>query len=187
MNTVMIATTPGREQWLAQCLASLKGHPAVVLSDPNTYELGKIKWMLDNTTVDRFLFLHDSVVVKDVKFFDLVFSYPKSVAISPDPNKFGMYMGVFHRDTLNKVGVPGVKTKEDAIYHEIHWCNKYCSAEDVPVLFSDFTDYTAKKTEMVFGRKNLVLENDYLIKYKGTWHSPVHGGGPPEKKPKRRR
>ena len=179
MNTVMVATTPGREEWLAQCLKSFKGHPAIVLSDPNTYELGKIKWMLDNTKVDRFLFLHDSVVIKDPKFFDIAFSYPKSAALSPDPVKFGMYMGVFHRDTLLKTGIPEVKTKEEAIYYEVQWCNKYCSLEDVPVMFPGFTDYTAKGTKEIFGRKNLVLENEYLIKYKGTWYSRVHGGGPP--------
>ena len=36
-------------------------------------------------------------------------------------------------------------------------------------MFPEFTDHNAKGVEQHHGRINLVLENDYLIKYKGTW------------------
>ena len=54
---IVIATTPGREQWLQQCLASIK-HPVLVLSD-FTFELGKINWIFNNTKIERFMFLQD--------------------------------------------------------------------------------------------------------------------------------
>jgi len=36
-------------------------------------------------------------------------------------------------------------------------------------LFPELSDANATRKEMKFGRENLVLENDYLIKYKGDW------------------
>jgi hypothetical protein len=36
-------------------------------------------------------------------------------------------------------------------------------------MFPELTDGNAKGTEEHHGRINLVLENNYLIKYKGTW------------------
>jgi hypothetical protein len=168
MNAIVIATTPGREEWLAQCLKSIGDRPVIVLSD-YTFELGKIRWMYNNTNLDRWLLLQDSVVVKNPQIFDLLFSYPKSVAVSTCPVKFGMYLGVYHRETLTKVGMPQPISKEEAIHYERVWSDQYCAAEDVPVLFQDFTDQLSKGTQEIFGRVNLVLENDYLIKYKGTW------------------
>ena len=169
MSTVVVATTPGREQWLNQCLKSLGDRSVLVLSD-FTFELGKIRWMFSNTCVDRFMLLQDSVIVKDPKFFDMAFDYPRSVAVSQCPTVFGMYLGIYHRDTLAAAGMPQPKTKKEAIYYEMHWSNRYCSYEHVPVMFPEFNDHNAKgKTIELFGRNNLVLENDYLIKYKGTW------------------
>lgn len=168
MTPIVIATTPGRECWLAQCLKSVGDRPVMVLSD-YSFELGKIRWMYNNTNFQRWLLLHDSVVIKDQKVFDLLFSYPKSVAVSTCPVKFGMYLGVYHRDTLAKTGIPQPTSKIEAIHYERAWSNHYCSLEDVPVLFQDFTDQLSKGTQEVLGRVNLVLENEYLIKYKGTW------------------
>lgn len=168
MNAIVVATTPGREEWLAQCLKSIGDRPVIVLSD-YTFELGKIRWMYNNTNLDRWLLLQDSVVIKNPQIFDLLFSYPKSVAITIDPVKFGMYLGIYHRETLSKVGMPQPISKQESIDYERHWSNKYCATEDVPVLFQDLTDKLAKGETQMFGRRNLILENEYLIKYKGTW------------------
>ena len=172
MNTVVIATTPGREQWLAQCLKSIGDRPVIVLSD-YTFELGKIRWMFENTCLDRWMLLHDSVVIKDQRFFDKAFEYPRSVAVSPCPTVFGMYLGIYHREILSVCGIPKITSKDEAIYHEVRWHEDYCKVEKVPVMFSDFIDHNNKGVKELFGRPNLILENDYLIKYKGTWASPV--------------
>jgi hypothetical protein len=172
MIPIVIATTPGRENWLTQCLGSLGDKTAIVLSD-YSFELGKIKWVYDNTCLDRWLLLQDSVVVKDHRFFDLLEEYPHSVAVSNCPTVFGMYLGVYSRDTLSAVGIPKVNSKEEAIHYEVAWSNKYCSVENVPVLFTDFADGNSKGFRYVFGRNNMVIENEYLIKYKGNWYGAV--------------
>lgn len=168
MNQIFIASSPGREHWVEQCSKSLGEIPHTVICDYG-YELGKIRWIWQHTKFDRFLFLQDSVIIKDLSLIDMIFSYPKSVAISNCPVPFGMYLGVYSRETLDKTGVPKARTKEDAIRFEVDWSNKYCENESVPVLFEDFTDANATGTKKIFGRTNLVLENEYLIKYKGTW------------------
>jgi hypothetical protein len=168
LNCIVIATTPGREEWLSQCLKSLGNRDHIVISD-FSWELGKIKWMYDNTSIERWLFLQDSIVIKDEKFFDLIFSYDKSVAVSSCPVLFGMYLGIYHRETLSKINIPKVKDKEQSIFYEHSWNNEYCKNEKVPLLFKDLSDSNSKGQKFLFGRNNLILENDYLIKYKGTW------------------
>lgn len=166
---IVIATAPERSHWLSQCIDSLGNLPYIAVSYDG-YELGKIKWVYENTNLDRWFFIQDSVVIKNKELFEMGFSYPQSVAVSNCPVKFGMYLGIYSRDTLDKVGIPSAHTKDDAIYHEVHWSIKYCETEgDVPTLFPDFVDHNHNGIKQVFGRKNLILENEYLIKYKGTW------------------
>lgn len=164
---IVVATTPGRENWLAQCLASIT-QPVLVLSD-FTFELGKINWIFNKTNVERFLFLQDSVVIKNEKLFELLYERA-SIALTNDPNVYGMYMGVYEREHLAKIDIPIPESKREAIEFEMSWTAKYCqAAKNVRIAFPDLTDRNAKKKEIVFGRENLVLENDFLIKYKGNW------------------
>jgi hypothetical protein len=164
---IVIATTPGRENWLAQCLASIT-QPVLVLSD-FTFELGKINWIFNKTNVERFLFLQDSVVIKNEKLFELLYERA-SIALTNDPSVYGMYMGVYEREHLAKIDIPVPQSKREAIEFEMSWTAKYCqAAKNVRVAFPDLNDRNATKKEIVFGRENLVLENDFLIKYKGNW------------------
>jgi hypothetical protein len=181
MLPVFVGTVPGRENWLTQCLASLGNKTATVVYG-QSWELGAIDWIYRNTNLDRWLFIHDSMVIKNHKFFDLLEEYPNSVALSSCPVNFGMYVGVFSRRTLSIVGMPKVRNKAEAIHHEIHWCNKYCKAEDVPTMFSDFNDNNNNGVVNRFGRANLVLENEYLIKYKGSWSLHIHSDKNPRVK-----
>ena len=87
-----------------------------------------------------------------------------------DPSVYGMYMGVYEREHLAKIDIPMPESKREAIEFEMSWTAKYCqAAKNVRVAFPDLTDRNATKKEIVFGRENLVLENDFLIKYKGNW------------------
>ena len=52
--TTVIATAPGREHWVAQCLASLDGADALVVSLEAGFELGKLQWVYENTTIISF-------------------------------------------------------------------------------------------------------------------------------------
>lgn len=165
---IVIATTPSREDWLKQCLASIS-KPVLVLSD-FTFELGKINWIFSNTKIDRFMFLQDSVIIKDEKIFELLYQDKGSIALTNDPGMYGMYMGIYERKILEQIEIPIPKSKSEAIQYELTWTDTYCkAARNVRLAFTDLTDSRAKRKQVIFGRENLVLENDFLIKFKGNW------------------
>lgn len=165
---IIVATTPGRENWLKQCLESIE-RSVVILSDL-TFELGKIKWVFENTKIERFMFLQDSVVIKNQKIFELLDEDKGSIALTNDPCMYGMYLGIYERKILEMIDIPVPKSKAESIAFELSWTETYCrAARNVRLAFTDLTDSRAKRKEVLFGRENLVLENEFLIKYKGNW------------------
>jgi hypothetical protein len=165
---VVIGSSLGREDWLADCSASINREHIVVVN--NGYELGKIRWVMENTTADRFLFLQDSWVIKSDGFWELLEQFEGSVSLNRDPYFFGCYAGVYERRVIEKLGIPMAWDKEVAILHEINWHRKYVSLSGEPtVLFPELTDKNATGIVEHHGRDNLLLENDFVAKYKGTW------------------
>ena len=164
---IVIGTTPGRENWLNDCLSSLN-KPCLVLSD-FSYELGKINWCKKHIN-KPFFFFQDSVVFKSTDWIDELFDRKKSVALTNDPSSYGMYMGIYDPIILNMVEIPKVENKAEAIKYEIEWTSKYVNyAVDVDIAFPELCDSRASGKEVRYGRECLVLENEYLIKYKGNW------------------
>jgi hypothetical protein len=168
IDLVAIGSSLGRESWLADSSASINRNHIAVIS--YGFELAKIGWIMDNTNADRFLFLQDSWVIKDDGFWDLLEAHTGSVAITADPYFYGCYAGVYERSVIEQIGVPEIKSKREAIDNEIAWHKSYVEVAGKPVvLFPDLTDAKATRQVEKHGRANLVLENDYIIKYKGTW------------------
>jgi hypothetical protein len=173
---VVVSTGDGRGHWVADCLRSItRGNVTVCLSRTGG-ELGAIRMIHEGTHWSRWLLLQDSCEVLDNALFDLVDATTGSLLIAPRPS---MYLAVYEREILDRIGIPDVPAGADravAIRHETEWMDQYEDAHrqlrggSVPVLFPDFTDANAPRREHRHGRINLVLENTYLRKYKGTWH-----------------
>lgn len=167
MLPTIIGTQPDRAEWAAQALAHVPGD-ALVVSVPG-FELGKLRWVFENTSLERFLFIQDSVIVSSA-LYDLLSDFEGSVALLSDPVPFGCYLGVYDREVLARVGFPNICSKREAVEAEIWWTQAYCrEAGVVPVLFPDLRDSTARRRAQMFGRENLVLENEFMTKFKGTW------------------
>lgn len=165
---VFIGTAQGRENWLAQCLASMGSREVRVISS-GAYELGKLSTIYWYHGGDRFLFLQDSVEVLSEAFWDRLEEFPNSVGLLPNPAPFGCYMGVYERKHLKDFVWPVMRSKEDSIEHETRWTSIYAErAGEVPIMFPELTDQSGR-TEVRFGRNNLVLENEMFRKWKGTW------------------
>jgi len=163
---IVIGTTPDRADWLTGCVASI-ARPHIVVSNYG-YELGKIRWVMEHTNIDRFLFLQDSVIVKSEKFWELLDEYDGSVSINQDPAHYGSYLGVYERKVLEQIDLPVMESKRDAVTHEVQWAKTYVKAAgEVPVMFPRLRD--GEQFEVYQGRMNMVIENDYIRKYKGTW------------------
>ena len=93
-----------------------------------------------------------------------------SVALTDDPYYYGCYAGVYERWVIDKIGIPVMADKADAIRNEIAWHELYFkTVGELTVLFPELRDSNATRQVELYGRTNLVLENDYIVKYKGTW------------------
>jgi len=166
VKAIIIATTKDRSDWAKQCYDSLKDYKRypVIILDSYEYELGKIWWVIENTTIDEFLFLQDSVVLKSTDWLDDLFDYEGSVSLAARP--FFMYLGKYKRATLEKIGIPEVSSKQQAVDLEATWTKRYSEAGDCLKLF-DLQDTNVFEEHL--GRRNMVIENDKLIKYKHIW------------------
>lgn len=168
---IVVGTAAGRSDWLADCLTSLplRNVLAVYRYD---YEIGKLRWVTEyHPHVERFWFLQDTVVIHDPSFLTQALDRGGSVPLCSDPGPFGMFMGVYERDVLLEVGMPTVTDKRHAIRLELEWTRSYWEKAGRPApLFPDLRDANAIGVEHRHGRDNLVLANEYLTKFKGTWH-----------------
>lgn len=166
---IVIGSTTKTSDWLDNCLKSFgdyKKYPIIVVVNDD-FELGKLRWVYENTLIDDIFLMHDSVEVKDPSFFDTVFESQKSVAITNHPCPFGMFFGKYQRKYLDMIDIPETKTKLSAVEQEMVFNGNYASVADYFVLFPEFKNQPV--FEQKFGRKNMVLENRCLKKYKGTW------------------
>lgn len=173
---IVVLTGEGREKILYNfSIQNVFSHKQLIYTlfeyDKGDFELGAIRHMFYNTDIDEFLLLHDTCEIKDNKLFDIVFDQyeGKSVALANHPCIFGMYLGKYRREVLNMMYIPKAHNKIEAVEYEMTFNTEYCKLDgDVKLLDNPLhdTDVFIEK----FGRKNMVLENDLLIKYKATWN-----------------
>lgn len=166
MQAIVIATTPGREEWLANLLKSFgdyRDYKIMIISD-HSYELGKIKFVMEHTDIDEFVLLHDSCEIKDTGVFALMFNNKYSVAFSRD---FFMYMGKYQRWYLKLMDIPYVVTKRQSVEQERTFNEQYALITPYEILEPQLIDKYV--FEEKFGRTNMVVENKWIKKYKGTW------------------
>ena len=158
-------------EWL-QRLYALTGEQRWHLwgNDFDGYEIGAIEATLEHTNWDEFIFLQESIEVKDQSLFKKLFDeYPnQSVAYNPH---FQMYLGKFRREILNNLKLPLVRDKIEAVRQEELFTRDYWNADPTTQVFNpNFKDENFYHNwEEMWGRKNLKLEDDYIIKRKGTW------------------
>lgn len=170
---IVITTSEFTKDFLPQCLNSIKDtqYPILVVGNNyipdsdypivinrwNAFELGGILQGKKHFT--EFVHLMDTTIVKDITLFDKLLEIEGNVFLTHGGYH---YMGKFVSDLLPEI--PKISTKEEAIQLELHWLKKpYTFFEpDLPVHTDVF--------EEIHGSKRMKLENDFIIKYKGTYH-----------------
>lgn len=172
---IVVTTSEHTKDFLQPCLDSLKGtkytilvvsnggyNPDVakdvnlIINSWNGWEIAGID--RGKETFSEFVHIMDSTVIKDITLFDKLFALEGNVVLTK--GNFH-YMGKFVTDELPNL--PRVHDKETAIYLEVRWLDgfKYTEFEpDLPV----HTDIW----EIIHGMKRMRLENEYMIKWKGT-------------------
>ncbi len=126
-----------------------------IVNKENRWELGGIQKGKDS--FDQFVHLMDTTVIKDITMFDKLFEMEENVVLTA--GNFH-YMGKFESARLPNL--PIVTSKDIAIMLEAHWLKTYREFKpDLPVQSDIF--------EIVHGQNRMRLENEYIIKWKGTF------------------
>lgn len=174
---IVITTSEHTKDWLPECLESLGnkypilvvgnnygGERVNVVNDWNGFELGGILRGAEH--FDEFIHLMDTCIVKDQKMFDEMFEHKGSVYLC---DGFFSYLGKYRKEILDKVGIPKINNKADAIALENSWNRKYLDADPNAVQYlPELPIHTGVFVEK-HGRKNMVLDNGAIVKFKGTW------------------
>lgn len=165
---IVIGSTPddvGRE-WLSDLLKSVNTIYPVVIDWTYGFELHSIA--LGSELFDEFVFLPQSTIIINNALWMVVFEQcrGKAVSLSNTPSVFGMYLGKYLSEDVKKTTIPTVISKDDAIQREITWTADYASRRAYfPLCDMPHTDVF----EYRHGRKNMVTENLWLRRYKGSW------------------
>ena len=175
---IIIVTSFKTESFLLDLLDSLlayKQYPTYIhknTAENNQYEMGGIKLGL-KLELDEFFLLPDSCVIKDTNLFDIVFEDLKGFSCSLGGDLyhkgFMSYIGKYRREILLQMEIPEIKTKRDAVKYEHEFNNEYMELETKYIeLFPGFWDQL-ERYEFKNGRNNLINENEFIKKFKGTW------------------
>lgn len=134
------------------------------------FEIGAIEMALDITDWDEFFFLQDTFEIKNQDLFRRIFDEFPGRSVSYNPY-LQMYLFKYRREVLEKIQIPKVRSKRESIRLEEGFNREYELADgNVHIFNPKFTDDKFYGNfEERFGRKNLKMEDDYLIKRKGTW------------------
>lgn len=172
---IVITTSKYTKDYLKDCLDSIKDTPYTVLvvsndnyipeipipnlivNDWNGWEIAGIQRGKEN--FDEFVHIMDSTYIKDISLFDKLFAIEGNVILTK--GNFH-YMGKFVTKQLPTL--MRVHDKNMAIYLESRWLDGFPYTEftpDLPVHMNNF--------EEKFGQRRMKLENDYMIKWKGTY------------------
>jgi hypothetical protein len=107
---------------------------------------------------DEFILIHCTCLIKDNSLFDKLFEIPGHVALT---SRFFHLMAKYVSADMPEV--PVVRNKAEGTNLEVHWFTKPYTVFE-PELIVHTQNFEEKH-----GRKNMILENDFLIKYKGHW------------------
>lgn len=138
--------------------------------DFDGFEIGAIEKVLTETNWDEFILLQDTIEIKNVEIFRILFEDFAGYSVAYNPH-FQMYLGKYKREILNKLTLPIVRDKIEAVRQEELFTREYWKIDPSTKVFNphfrDENFYNNWDNE--FDRRNLKMEDDYIIKRKATW------------------
>ena len=158
---VIIVTYEG-SPWIDEQLDCIRETPypvvlAINTPDDNRFDTAGLYLAVD-LGLEEFVLLHDSCLVKDVTLFELLFDVPGVVSISPN---FLMFQGKFVTERLPRLPDPPPQSKWEVVALEVDFARLPADVTMFPEFYDGNHRFGWKN-----GRENMILENDYLVKYK---------------------
>lgn len=159
---IVIASYEPSKPFLNDLMASIKtDYPIYIcwegIGRPhNSHEYGAVEKGME--LFDEFIFLHATCEIKDNSIFDKLFSIKGHVALT---DGFYHLIGKYVSDDMPIV--PEVHNKAESVANELTWFTKPYT------IYEEQLPHTTNNFIEKHGRKNMVCENSYIKKYKGTW------------------
>lgn len=166
---IVIVTTNTENEAYKDCLKSFQNEDYPIFTHVNDqnnsgFELAGLEAGFDTYDLEEVFLVQETIQCKDTSILKEIMEHEDSVFI----NSVGhSYFAKYKRTLAKQLGIPKISTKEQAIQHENQWNQKYKSRFPVHIMFHHFKD--GPKREHKYGRINMVIENEYFIKYKGKW------------------
>lgn len=187
---IVITTCEKNKDFLAQCLRSIDGTKYQVLVvgndgyDPkehiesldlninlitdtyvlNAYEISGI--ILGQKLFENFFLLPDTCIVKDQKVFDHAFGYYAGVSVS---SNYLSFIGKYRSVILDRLGsILPISTANERDIMEKYFNEAYMHYDSQWRALIDLLPEKSEVLQEVHGEFRMVLENEFIIKYKLT-------------------
>lgn len=163
----------GDVNWLGELLPTVDTNYPILITNHWGWQIDSVRKIFFQTDYDEIFFLNETMIVKNNSIWKIVFEDLKgySVALA---EKYQMYLGKYLRKYVEQTNFPKVTTRrEDVIRGEDEWNHEYMSLDSNIVWIQPITDVNPdieSNFEYKFGRKNMVVENDYIKKWKSQWN-----------------
>lgn len=147
----------------------LDGKASLILNEDDGYELGALTKAYEDTDLDEIFLLQDTLIIKDI----LNFCHNAFVVAKGRPcymqRDYKMYLCKYRREVLGQMyPFPKTPTKQDAVAQEGAFNRTYFDLEWTKGILGQSLDDT-NIFEEKYGKNRMVLENEYIIKWKATW------------------
>lgn len=174
MKTGIVVGSYRNSPWLEKCLNSLPEDIDIMVSRNGGYELGAIRWALENTGLEEFLFLPDSCQAKRTEWlYEILAAHGTSISLCNEPCWGGSYLVKYRRDTLMKCVIPIIKSKNDAVIYESIFNHEYQMKEERKMILWPQLGCGEWRFDEMFGRKIVRMENEHFVKYKNCWSTSM--------------
>ena len=172
-QAVVIGATRGDSPWLTDLLLTLDGcRWPVVVHLTRAFELDSIGWAA--RWFDEYVFLPESTRVLDPSLFDRCFTDQHGMSVDlgrAQGGHFRMYLGKYLAASVQSLGVPTVANKHDAVERESEWGERYYRHEVAAgryAVIGGTLEHTSRFEDR-HGRTNMIVSNEYLERFKGSW------------------
>jgi hypothetical protein len=172
----MIASSFGRESWVRECAESIGNARPYIAVCADGYEMGKIRWWLENTNWERVVFLQDSLVIRDRAVFDMIDETPGSICLNHNCRHYGCFTGVYERAAVLETnrrlgGIPEAPTKMYSILTETSFNEEYAGvAQELSTLTCEGVVPEQPWHEVWYhGRLNVVYSSRWMTKWQSEW------------------
>lgn len=172
-QAIVIGTYRG-SPWLQRCIDSIPSNIPVMVVRAEPYECGALRWVMENTALDRWLFLQDSTAVRDPSWIYANWDHDTSVTLNCEPGPYGSFMGWWRRSVLAQCQIPETPDKLSAVLAEMSLPKQYCAIESPLALWPEFTIQIAVPETMFADthheRVAMRYENQFFTKWKSSWN-----------------